>query len=72
MSDRQLAFQSLDALTLNGKPARLTDRAFTYHRRELVAKDGTDRTVLSANQLNDLMSRRAGQWWTKDQMWRVG
>lgn len=71
MSDKQLAFQALNAYTLNGKAARLTGRSLTYQRKELICKDGTDRTVLTANQFNELITKRAGNWVTRDQMWRV-
>lgn len=64
------AFEATFGLRLNGEPAHMTNRALTYGRREVERNDHTDRCVLSARQLGDLFTKRAGDWWTRDQSWR--
>lgn len=70
MSDKSQAFEAAFGLKLNGEPAHLTNRALSYGRREVVRNDRSDRCVLTPQQVHELFTRRAGDWWTKDQNWR--
>ena len=69
-ADKAEAFEATFGLRLNGAPAHLTNRSLTYGRREVVRDDRTDKCVLTPQQLNELFTKRAGDWWTRDQSWR--